>query len=88
MYIDQLLARMQEHHYLYILEHKLKVGWYLIDIYGKDGLGEETAAIWFPNKRIALAFEEEEEVEEFKHDFLATRPVSIVKIQRGALLQS
>lgn len=87
MYIDQLLAKLQEHQYLYILEHQIKVGWFLIDLFGKDD-GNESAAIWFPSQRIALAFEHEEEVEEFKIDHLANRPVSIVKIQRGEILRS
>ena len=87
MYIDQLLAKLQSHHYVYLLEHQIKVGWFLVDLYGKDGINS-TAAIWFPSQRIALHFEHEEEVEEFKHDHLANRPVSIVKIQRGALLRS
>ncbi len=85
MYLDQLLAKLQKHHYIYILEHQIKIGWFLIDLYGKDGVNS-TAAIWFPNKNIALAFEQEEEVEEFKLDHFANRPVSIVKIQRDAML--
>jgi len=85
MYLDQLLAKLQAHHYIYILEHQIKVGWFLVEMFGMDE-SKDTAAIWFPSKRIALAFEQEEEVEEFKFDHLADRPVSIVKIQRGALL--
>lgn len=85
MYIDQLLARLQEHHFLYIFEHRVKVGWYLLDLYGKDGIND-TAAVWFPSQRLALAFEHEEEVEDFRSDHLAHRPVSIVKIQRRNML--
>ena len=87
MYIDQLIAKLQEHQYIYILEHKIKVGWFLIDMFNGNGTNE-SAAIWFPSQRVALAFEHEEEVEEFKLDHLANRPVSIVKIQRGEILRS
>lgn len=79
-YIDHLIAHMQEEtEFLYLLEHKVKVGWFLIDFMmtpSEDG----SAAIWFPQQKMAVKFISEEDVEEFKLKFLSPRPVSIVKV--------
>lgn len=97
MYIEQLIANMQEHKYLYVLESKVKLGWYLID-YGFDydaalqlfegeipTTRSDSAAIWFPDRKIAVKFNTEEHVEEFR-TFL-DRPCSIVRVELEEILR-
>lgn len=79
-YIDHLIAHMQDDtEFLYLLEHKVKVGWFMID-YMMTPQGDGSAAIWFPQPKMAVKFISEEDVEEFKLKYLAPRPVSIVKV--------
>lgn len=97
MYIDQVIAHMQESKYLYMLESKVKLGWYLMD-FGFDATTSlqlfegklpprpsDSAAIWYPDRRQAVKFENEETVEEFK-TFLS-RPASIVRIEIEEILR-
>lgn len=87
-YIDHLIAHMQEDtKYLYLLEHKVKVGWFLIDFMANSTL-KDSAAIWFPSQKIAVKFTTEEGVEEFRHNYISPRPVSIVKIDAVDHLRS
>jgi len=86
MYIEQLIAHMQENKYLYLLESKVKLGWYLID-YAMKPTEDCSAAIWFPNQRLAVKFGTEEEVEEFSHNYMAPRPVSIVRVEVEEILR-
>ena len=97
MYIDQVIANMQENKYLYMIESKLKLGWFLFD-YGFDRTtalqlfeGQhpdrpcDSAAIWAPDRMLAVKFDTEESVEEFK-TFLA-RPSSIVRVEIEEILR-
>ncbi len=85
MYIEQLIAHMQESKWVYLLEHKAKLGWYLIDFIQPEENG--SAAIWFPNQQIAVKFETEEDVEEFAHIYLSPRPVSVVRVSIEDILR-
>ena len=89
MYIDQLIAHMQENKYVYMLESKVKLGWYLID-YGVpvQKVGDNvSAAVWFPNRQIAVKFETEESIEEFQSKYITPRPSAIVRIEIEELLR-
>ena len=80
--LEHLLSTMQELQHLYLLEHKVKRGWFLID-YMMTPKSDGSAAIWFPDRKIAVAFDTEETVEEFKSKYIAPRPVAIVKVKVG-----
>lgn len=79
MYIDQLVARMQEQKYLYMLEHKIKFGFFLSDFSLSDN-EKDSAAIWFPCQKIAVKFSTEQSVEEFKATYMSPRPVTIIRV--------
>jgi len=89
MYIEQLIAHMQESKYVYALESKLKLGWFLIDYGTPVGQVNDnvSAAIWFPNRQIAVKFDTEESIEEFQHQYISPRPSSIVRIEIEELLR-
>lgn len=97
MYIDQLIAHMQENKYVYMLESKVKLGWFLVD-YGFDkttslqlfegvptSRPRDTAAIWYNDRLSAVKFDTEESVEEFKTFF--DRPSSIIRIELEEILR-
>lgn len=97
MHIEQVIANMQENKYLYILESKVKLGWFLFD-YGFDkptalqvfegeypARASDSAAIWAPDRWLAVKFDSEESVEEFK-TFLA-RPSSIIRVKIEEILR-
>ncbi len=97
MYIDQVIANMQENKYLYMIESKLKLGWFLFD-YGFDRTTAlqlfegkipsrpcDSAAIWYPDRLQAVKFGSEEIVEEFQ-TFLS-RPSSIVRVEIEEILR-
>jgi len=98
MYIEQLIAHMQENKYLYLLESKVKVGWFLLDCgFDEDTslqlfMGtvpakrpSDTAVVWFPDRQVAMKFDTEETIEEFQ-TFLA-RPSAIVRIETEEFLR-
>ena len=59
---------------------------YLIE-YAMNPAEDCSAAIWFPNQRLAVKFGTEEEVEEFSHTYLSPRPVAIVRVEVEDILR-
>ena len=76
MYIDQLISNYNHSQYVYLIEHGLKLGWFL-----QEYQLSPARAVWFPRANRAFRFVSEEDVEEFKSVYMAPRQVSIVRVE-------
>jgi len=63
----------------YMIEMKKNASkWFFVDLEQKDNVDK---IIWTPAQTKATLFSSEEDVEEFKHHYLAPRKVSIIRIK-------
>lgn len=84
-WMKQLVAESQEKKYeYYIMRAKADTRYFYHDYdVWEDEDGRDTyQLIWTKVQRLALPFETEQEVEEFKSDFISPRKASIIRVHR------
>jgi hypothetical protein len=78
-YLDYIIGKYQPERYIFIIRRKRVSGkWFLLDVEGKSPY----PAIWTPHFTKAFMFPTEQEVEEFKCEFVSPRPCEIIRISR------
>ena len=86
MDIEQLIAHMQENKWVYLLEHKAKLGWYLIDFIQPEENG--SAASSHASKGVDKVGPGQRRSERMRIAFIACRPPKIdrpdVKERQGS----
>lgn len=90
-WLEQLRANAQERKYEYLISRGVdgkKFFYFDFDWIGKprfgDPLKKEMQLFWTPTQRLAFPFQTEQEVEEFKADFVSPRKVSILRVIKPA----
>ena len=92
MDIEILLRKMSESSNVYIIQRMVKLTivraklFYLFDIDESDDSGV-SRTIWTPNFKQALAFVNEEEVEEIKASYSSLKPSVIVRVSKQELAE-
>lgn len=78
-YLDYIIGKYQPERYIYLIRRRKVDGrWFLRDVAGKFPF----PAIWTPHFSTALLFPTEQEVEEFKCEFVSPRPCEIIRISK------
>lgn len=81
-WMRQLVANAQEQKYEYLIGHvKNKANYFYYDFEYVGGIsGTVHQLLWTPFQRRAFPFETEQEVEEFKADYISPRKASIIRV--------
>lgn len=81
-WMKKLVAESQERKYEYHIVMKDKYFYHDYDVCMIDGK-DVYQLIWTKTQQLAFPFETEQEVEEFKADFVSPRIASIVRVHRS-----
>mgnify|MGYP001554454577 CR=1 FL=1 len=85
-YYARMYTRKMKESYIYLIQRKQKFDiagvWYFHEL--GDLISVDTHSIlWTPTMRNAHTFQTEQDVEEFKNDFLIERDTEIIRIKRS-----
>lgn len=81
-WLKQLVANAHEKRYEYIISRTKNLQKYFYYDFDYIGRKDETLyqLMWTPTQRMAFPFETEEEVEEFKAEYISPRKASIIRV--------